>query len=688
MFIAVFCALVSIYYLTMNILKDSVYSEVKYRNALIGKAISTNTTFMFNEMIDDIRVISKFALSDSDENLKFYQTEVQNAVSKNDLYLFMEIINESGNSVATIPNVNHSSNPNLPKILDRVEWSKTFYISNLLTLEDGRRTIVIAYPILDSEGNYHGSVLAYVNLNILSQYLSQEKIETEGINILLDRNGTIIAHTDEQYIGKSLSKHSLGQSLDRYREGVWEGVLFSKRMLTSYKPITLGGMGLIICESMDQAMKPVNKVQILLMKGFFIVLVLTYLLTMLGTIRIVKPITKLTRQAREYSDGKRDQFDLLQTGDELENLTRTMASMANELKNKERYLFYILESIPYGIITIDKNGRIATFNKGAEDLMKYSRNEAIGKFIANLPIRMSADEYLSWQKLKEGKEINELESYIYDKLGNKHDVRIYSSLFSGEDQNIIGSILIIRDVSEIKKLEEFLKQSERLASLGQLTAGIAHEIKNPLSIIQAATEAIQLDLQDSLYDSSFIQEMTDDILETTDRLNQLLSKFLSLSKGESNNELELVDIVIVLEELLTLLRNQFLAQNISVNKIFEVNEAYVLASHGKLIQIFLNIIINSLDAMEDGGDLTVCLQEKDSNWLIEIEDTGIGIPESEIKWILNPFYTTKKEGTGLGLSIVYEITTQFGGEIHVKSNNSGTKISVQLPKRKVERRES
>jgi signal transduction histidine kinase len=271
---------------------------------------------------------------------------------------------------------------------------------------------------------------------------------------------------------------------------------------------------------------------------------------------------------------------------------------------------------------------------------------------------------------------NEQESFIYDKDGNKHDVRIYSSLFSGEDQNIIGSILILRDVSDMKKMEEFLKQSEKLASLGQLTAGIAHEIKNPLSIIQAATEAIQLDLQDP----SFIQEMIDDILETTDRLNQLLTDFLNLSRGEFDDEWENVDVVAVLEELLNLLKNRFTDLNVSVSKTYTVKEALVMATSGKLSQVFLNIIINSLHAMKEGGHLSVHLLEKDSNWLIEIKDTGKGIPESEIKWIFNPFYTTKKEGTGLGLSIAYEITTQFGGEIQAYSDISGTKLSVQLPK--------
>ncbi|RBP85418.1 PAS domain S-box-containing protein [Cytobacillus firmus] len=680
-FIVVFGSLASIYFVTMNVLNDSVRSEIEYRNELLSKTISTKTSFMFDKMINDIRVISEFVLSNSKENTYFYQNEMERLVSENPLYLFIDVLDESGNSITTIPNVKKSAPEDVNKILERLKWAKTFYISNLLTLDDGRKTIGIAFPVLDDGGQYQGAILAYVNLNILSEYLSEGKIGSKGQNILIDRNQTIIAHTKEQLIGETLKDHELGQMLSNYRIGIWEGLLFKEFMLASYRPITLGGLGLIICESVDQAMEPARQVQVLLFKGFIIVVFLTYLLTLFGAFRFIKPITNLTNQAKEYSDGKRTDFELLHTGDELENLTKTMASMALELKNKERHLFYILESIPYGIITINKDGRIVTFNKGAEELSGFSRTEAIGKYIIDLPLKKNEADFLSWRTIKEGKEINEQESYIYDKDGRKHDVRIYSSLFSGEDQNILGSILILRDVSDMKKMEEYLKQSEKLASLGQMTAGIAHEIKNPLSIIQAAAEAIQLDTQDP----SFIQEMTEDILETTDRLNQLLTDFLNLSRGESEDELEKVDLAAVLDELLGLLKNNFAEQNITVSKFFTAEEAFVLATAGKLSQVFLNIIINSLHAMDKGGQLTVRILDNDSDWLVEIKDNGLGIPESEIKWIFNPFFTTKKEGTGLGLSIAYEITTQLGGTIQANSDISGTVLRVQLPKFNEER---
>lgn len=672
-FIVVFTSLASIYYITTNVLNNSVRSEIKYRNQLMSKTIATKTSFMIDKMINDTRVITEFAKK---ENTLSYQGEMNHVVSKNPLYLFIDVLDQNGYSITTIPNVNNSYTVEIKSIVKRLEWSKTFYISNLLTLDDGRKTFAVAYPILDDKLNYHGAVIAYVNLSTLSDYLSEGKIGSKGINLLIDRNGTIISDTTEKNIGESLSNHHLGKELSKYRSGIWEGKLFKKEMLISYKPMTLGGMGLMIGESIDQALAPANQVQVLLLQGFFVVLLLTFLLTMFGAFRIIKPVTLLTKQAKEYSEGKRDNFEILHTGDELENLATTMGNMATELKNKERYLFNIVESIPYGIITMDNEGRIVTFNKGAEELSGHSREEVTGKYIIDVPFKKNEDEFLAWKTIKEGTEINEMESHIYDKFGNKRDVRIYSSFFSDEWKNTIGSILILRDVSDYKKMEEFVKQSEKLASLGQLTAGIAHEIKNPLSIIQAAAEAIQLDLTDP----TFVGEMSDDILETTDRLNKILSEFLKLSKGEIEEDWEKVDVAAVIDELLNLLKNKLIEQSISVTKIFQTEEAFVFASQGKLSQVFLNIIINSLHAMEDGGSLSINLSESGNFWTIEIKDTGIGIPESEINWIFDPFYTTKKEGTGLGLSIAHEITTQFGGEIYAQSDMGGTIFTIKLPK--------
>ncbi|QBP41850.1 sensor histidine kinase [Paenisporosarcina antarctica] len=677
-----FCALALLYFITIQVMNNSVREEMDYRNQTMAKTVGKNTNYIFSNMINDLRLISEYTLKIQNKEYVDLE-EVEKIISRNPLILHSQIVDNQGNTLFTIPNVHVSGSEKIIEFIDRVSWSETFYLSNIFTLDNGKKVIAVTYPIIDSKKNVQGGVIAYVNLAVLSQHLNQVKIGDRGVNALIDRNGVLISHSDASYIGTSLADNPIGNYLNNSKSGIWEGLLFNEYMVFAYQPMQLGSYGVIVGEPLEQALASTADVQGLLLKGFLTVLILTLVFTIFATSRIVKPIRFLTKQTREYKEGKRSSFQKVNTGDELEDLSVIMDEMATELSNKEKRLFNILESIPYAVITTDKKGNIETFNKGAEQLTLFNHNEVIGKKITDLPIKKSKKEFLSWQTLQEGKKFNEVENDIFDKDGIKHVVRIYSALFYDDKKHNIGAILILRDVSEVKKLEGYLKQSERMASLGQLTAGIAHEIKNPLSIIIAASDAIELELKEDKLDTHLIQEMTNDIIETSDRMNNLLTDFLKMSKGENENNKTNVNLNVLINELLSLLRKKLDDQQISVQQNYAYQVIDVLAIENQLNQVFLNIIINSIQAMEDGGVLTITVKETNEDWMIEIRDTGKGIPESDINWIFNPFYTTKKEGTGLGLSIAYEIISHHNGTIEATSSiDEGTTICVRLPKLK------
>src|SRR5690606_23586791 len=141
-------------------------------------------------------------------------------------------------------------------------------------------------------------------------------------------------------------------------------------------------------------------------------------------------------------------------------------------------------------------------------------------------------------------------------------------------------------------------------------------------------------------------------------MNRLLTDFLKLAKGKENPRLETVNLVEIIEELLGLIRKKFNDQGIKVHTRYQTEVAWVCADKDHLVQVFLNIALNSLQAMEDGGDFYLRLFGKGNVWQIEIEDTGKGIPESQIQWIFNPLFSTKTEGTGMGLAIAHEIITR------------------------------
>lgn len=678
-----FCALGLLYFVTYHVMNASVREEMEYRNQLMAKTIAKKTNYLFTNLINETRLVSGYLLKDLEER-DDYLAEMEGIISRNPLYLHGKIFDENGVVISSIPNVHIAgASKDMAEIVERLSWSKTFFISNMITLEDNKKTIAVAYPTIDKDENFKGGAILFINLRVLSQFLNQVKIGEAGINALIDRNGTLISHQNENYLGVSLAGHTVVENLYKSRSGIWEGVLFSKDMIYAYQPIQQGDFGIIVGEPIDQALASTKDVQSLLLKGFFAVLLVTFIFTLIATSSFIKPINKLIKQAKEYKESKRSSFSIVKTGDELEVLSITMDEMARALLNKEKRLFNILESIPYAVITTDKEGKIETYNKGAEQLTHFERGKVIGKRIIDLPIKNSKEEFFSWQTLQDGKEFNDVESHILDKQGKKHDVRIYSSLFYNENDDNIGAIIIIRDVSEIKKLEEYLEQSERLAALGQLTAGIAHEIKNPLSIIIAAADAIELELKDNVCCNPLLKEMTADIIETSDRMSNLLTDFLKMSKSKAQENITDVDLVAILTELLTLLRKNLDDHHITVQQNFQVETAIVTAVENKLNQVFLNIILNSIQAMENGGLLTIEVKEDELDWEVIITDTGEGIAESEIKWIFNPFHTTKKEGTGLGLSIAYEIIMQHEGEIEAFSSiGKGTSLIVCLPKGK------
>ncbi|MDQ0217684.1 PAS domain-containing sensor histidine kinase [Peribacillus cavernae] len=678
--VVILFVLTSLFTVAVYVMNASVRSQMEYRDELLTKTLGAQIETVLQHAIADMRQVSPVLETIENTSKSTYQKEIEKIISQDLLYLFIEIYQENDQSLR-IPNVPLAGSAPINAVLERLSWSKTSYISNLIELPDGRKTIVIAYPSTNEQGDYAGAVIAYLNLSILSDHLQKFAIGQEGMNALVDRNGTIVAHTNKDYIGKSIQNHKVGLNLEKERYGLWNGNIFEEQMVVAYRPLLLGNISLIAGEPIKQALTPARPVTDLLIKGFIMVFIIALGLAVFSASRVVRPVMALINQVQDYKEGKRKAFHIVHTNDEIEDLSLVLSEMATELREKERSMFYILESIPYCVITTDQDGRIMTFNKGAEELMLYNREEVLGKSIFDLPIKHNIHEFVLLKTLKEGKSFEEVESYIIDKQKQTHDVRIYTSLFKGEQNEYIGSLLVIRDVSERKKLEEFLRQSERLASLGQLTAGIAHEIKNPLSIIQVAAETIRLQIDDRLEDKEIIDELTDDILVSSERMNKLLTNFLKLTKDDVHNDVSFTDLISVTDEILTLLRKKFSEQDVKVTTDYKTNRAVVKGNRHKLSQMLLNVLLNGLQAMKNGGAIQVTIRGEADFWQLSVSDTGEGIPEDKLKWIFNPFYSTKPEGTGLGLSIAHEITVQHSGKVWAESIiNKGTTIYFQLPK--------
>lgn len=677
-FVVLLLSLFVVWVLVDYFSKTALRREIENRDYLLNKALSLQFKQIFLDIENDLMM---YESSFERGNDAFFTKRMENLVATKPWYLFIQFFNEKGEIVERVPRIKFDeAELKLDSIIERIKWSRAPFVTDIMTLPDGRKTIGVATPLSRTSDVFEGGFIAFLNLEVLSDFLYQSRLGEKGFCFLLDGKGNIIAHTNKTLIGSDVEETNLSDALRRGKHGIWLGELNDRKVIASYYPLSYGNLGLVIGEPVTQAFIPTARLSRLLIQCFVVIIFIAIAMVYSGTNRVVQPIIKLTEQAKSYSKGEAVNFERMDTEDELTVLSNTMHQMASKLIRKEKSLFQILESIPYAVITTDKKGIIRSFNRGAEDLLLYSRKEVIGRSLFDLNLKKPGEELLFRQTLEKGEIVDEAETYVLDKKGQHHDVRLYCApLFLQESYNS-GAIVVIRDVAELKKLQQHLYRSERLAALGQLTAGIAHEIKNPLNIVSAAAEALQRRQKKNESKDAYTEELVDNILEAAARMNKLLQDFLQLSKGDPG-ELQPLDLIPILDELISALQSNFKARNITVYRNYRAGKAVINGNKNRITQAFLNIIINSMQAMENGGELTIAVEEQKRNWCVYIKDTGKGIKKSNLQRIFNPFFSTKLTGTGLGLAIVHEIINQHNGSIAVESEiNKGTTMICMFPK--------
>lgn len=252
-------------------------------------------------------------------------------------------------------------------------------------------------------------------------------------------------------------------------------------------------------------------------------------------------------------------------------------------------------------------------------------------------------------------------------------------LLDDRSGGIVGAYLMVRDVSELIMLEEQVRQSDRLKTIGQIAAGTAHEIRNPLTAIRGFMQLMGKTLKDRsmLKEGEYVKIMMSEL----DRVNELVNEFLLLSKPKEI-KLALTTIGTVLKEILPVIQNEALLHGISVHH--ESNPALrpVWIDKEQLKQVMLNLSKNAIEAMRTGGTLTIretFSSDKPAFLAIVVQDTGPGIPRNVIERIFDPFFTTKQQGTGLGLAICQKIVHDMGGQLEVSSSPAGASFTVWLP---------
>ena len=340
----------------------------------------------------------------------------------------------------------------------------------------------------------------------------------------------------------------------------------------------------------------------------------------------------------------------------------------------------ILDSIDRGIVTVDLQGQITSCNRALEQILEVEARTIVGHSLEEAFTRENPLHQLLKEAIQEEARSEDRDLAYTCKKGRMKPLRVTTFPLKKKTGERVGGILLVKDMTEIRKLEERVQRASRLAALGQLTQRLVHEIRNPLSAMDINLQLLQERLGSRSEDPE-IGRYLEIISTETRRLNEVLRNAQVFSKPESP-DLETVDLHQIIEQVLFLIQEEAVRKRIEISRSLQAKRSMVKADPDQMKQVFLNLFKNSIEAMSEGGKFEVLSRNDGQNKIIGIElvDTGSGIPMANLQHVFDPYFTTKKKGTGLGLSIVHNIIVQHGGTIDVSSwLGEGTIFSIILP---------
>lgn len=353
-------------------------------------------------------------------------------------------------------------------------------------------------------------------------------------------------------------------------------------------------------------------------------------------------------------------------------LKKIMLELATE---KDRYTL-VFDSMMEGVIVTNRDNQVILINRAMEDFIGIPRSRVYGSELEECKFDPEISALLG-ESLFNGKKVVDREVHL-KRTGKTFSLSVIPLLHQGATE---GHIVLLVDITEKKEREIQLRQAESLAALTTLSAGVAHEIKNPLTSIDIHIQLLKREI-DKLSGGEVenMRGLLAVVKEEVDRLNSIVQDFLFAVRPMSMS-LDREDVNQLIQELVEFLKYELLEQDIEVELELEDDLPPLLTDAKYLKQALLNVVKNAVEAIQEHGEIRIrTSQNADGDVVIEVIDNGKGIPEENMGKIFEPYFTTRKFGTGLGLVIVYKVIKEFGGEIKVKSEEgAGTAFTITLP---------
>lgn len=407
--------------------------------------------------------------------------------------------------------------------------------------------------------------------------------------------------------------------------------------------------------------------------------------------RLLEPLQNILWKVNEVSSVRfktsipittQDEFGLLAfkinaMSQKLSIYTTKLQTMFEEKNQMRHQLESFIDHSPDAIYMIDLYEKITRVNLTFEQLSGYRAKEVIGIKNMTIPESHIAETNILMEKIKQGGSTAPIESFVQTKSGDLVPVSITITPVMDEDNNVSGFVLVARDMSQRNQMEELIRRSEKLNTVGQLAAGVAHEIRNPLTTLRGF---MQMQLRTEQFNKQHIEVM----LSELDRINLIVSEFLILSKPQAVRFTER-DLRQVLSQVISLMDSEAILHNVVIRPFYTEMSCMVECEENQLKQVFINLIKNAIEAMPNGGNILVLVERNETKVTCHVKDEGIGIDEEALKRIGDPFYTGKENGTGLGMMVSQKIINAHSGSMSIQSKvNQGTTISVVLPSSSLE----
>ena len=357
--------------------------------------------------------------------------------------------------------------------------------------------------------------------------------------------------------------------------------------------------------------------------------------------------------------------------------------LTQELENVNNFMDSIIQSIGSGIIITGMNDTITYINRAGEKILGYSKEELINKPFSIFSLREKQSDIHSLFDNPDDHDTRK-EGWMMRKDHHEFPVGFTINNHLNVRGETIGKIVIFRDMTNVYKIQEEILRMDRLVSLGKLASGIAHELRNPLAGIKTTAQALSEEMSEDDSKREYLNRITKEI----DRLNELLKTFFSFAKPQKLN-LVYCHIKEIINEIIPFLIKEIADKGIHFIENYHPKLPKIKVDKTQMHQAFLNLFLNAIQAIPNGGELKIevipitsySLDGFKQNFIkINISDTGKGIPPHIVQKIFDPFFTTKPKGIGLGLSITYQIIKKHGGTIKVESEwGKGTSFMINLP---------